>query len=73
MPNKYKSSAIVIPLEKAVGKVIAHDITEIRPGQFKGPAFRKGYIVQKKDLPHLRRLGKEMEYVLLENSWDAEK
>jgi hypothetical protein len=64
MPNKYKSSATVIPLEQAVGKVIAHDITEIRPGQFKGPAFKKGHRVQEKDLPHLRRLGKENLFVL---------
>lgn len=64
MPNKYKSSATIIPLEQAVGKVLAHDITEIRPGQFKGPAFKKGYIVQKKDLPHLRRLGKENLFTL---------
>jgi len=64
MSNKYKSSATIIPLEQAVGKVLAHDITEIRPGQFKGPAFKKGYIVQKKDLPHLRRLGKENLFVL---------
>jgi len=64
MPSKYKTTATVIPLEKAVGKVIAHDITEIRPGQFKGPAFKKGYVVQQEDLPHLKRLGKENLFVL---------
>lgn len=64
MSNKQQSSAIVIPLEEAVGKVLAHDVTEIRPGQFKGPAFRKGYIIRKEDLDHLRRLGKEHVYVL---------
>ncbi|MDY7034818.1 MAG: molybdopterin-binding protein [Thermodesulfobacteriota bacterium] len=64
MPNKYKSSATIIPLEEAVGKVLAHDITEIRPGQFKGAAFRKGYIIREEDLPHLRRLGKEHLFVL---------
>lgn len=64
MSNKYKSSATIIPLEQAVGKVIAHDITEIRPGQFKGPAFKKGHIVQEKDLPHLRRVGKEHLFAL---------
>jgi transcriptional regulator of NAD metabolism len=37
--------------------VLAYDITEIRPGQFKGPAFKKGYIVKEEDLEHLRRLG----------------
>jgi len=47
MPNKFKSSARLIPVDKAVGTVLAHDITEIRPGQFKGPAFKKGYIVGK--------------------------
>jgi hypothetical protein len=64
MPSKYKSSATIIPLDQAVGKVLAHDITEIRPGQFKGPAFRKGYVVKQEDLPHLRRLGKEHLFVL---------
>ncbi len=64
MPSKYKSSASVIPVENAVGNVIAHDITEIRPGQFKGPAFRKGHIIQEEDLPHLKRLGKENLFVL---------
>ena len=64
MGNKYKSSATVISLDEAVGKVLAHDITEIRPGQFKGPAFKKGYMVREEDLDHLRRLGKEHLYVL---------
>ena len=64
MVNKKQSSVVVIPLEEAVGKVLAHDITEIRPGQFKGPAFKKGYIVREEDLDHLRRLGKEHLYVL---------
>jgi hypothetical protein len=64
MPSKFKSSAIIIPLEEAVGKVVAHDMTEIRPGLFKGPAFKKGHIITEEDLPHLRRLGKEHLYVL---------
>ena len=28
-----------IKLQEAVGTKLAHDITEIRPGEFKGPAF----------------------------------
>lgn len=64
MTSKYKSSATVIPLDEALGKVLAHDITEIRPGQFKGPAFKKGHIITSEDLPHLRRLGKEHIFVL---------
>lgn len=64
MPDKYKSSATTIPVAQAVGKVLAHDITEIRPGQFKGVAFKKGHIVTEADIPHLQRLGKEHLFVL---------
>ena len=54
----------MVPVEEAVGTVLAHDITEIRPGQFKGPAFKKGHIIKEEDLEHLLRLGKEHLYVL---------
>lgn len=64
MPSKHKSSAVIIPLDEAMGHVLAHDITEIRPGQFKGAAFKKGHIVKEQDLEHLRRLGKEHLFVL---------
>ena len=64
MANKFKSSATLIPLDKGVGTVLAHDITEIRPGQFKGAAFKRGYIITEEDLPHLRRVGKEHLFVL---------
>ncbi|MEJ2723363.1 MAG: molybdopterin-binding protein [Deltaproteobacteria bacterium] len=64
MSSKLKSSVTIISIEQAVGKVLAHDITEIRPGQFKGPSFKKGHLVREQDLPHLRRLGKEHLYVL---------
>ncbi len=53
-----------IRVEEAVGMILAHDITEIRPGEFKGPAFRKGYRVRKDDLCHLMRLGKRHLYIL---------
>ena len=64
MSNKYKSSATRISLDQAVGTVLAHDITEIRPGQFKGAAFKKGHIITEADLPHLRRVGKEHFFAL---------
>ena len=64
MTTKHKSSATTIHLDQAVGKILAHDITEIRPGQFKGAAFKKGHVVREKDLAHLRRLGKEHLFVL---------
>lgn len=58
------SIAKTIPVEEAVGTVLAHDITEIRPGEFKGRAFKKGHIVRKEDICRLQRLGKENLYVL---------
>jgi hypothetical protein len=48
----------------AIGKELAHDITEIRPGEFKGPAFRKGHTVCNEDICHLQRLGKNHLYVI---------
>ena len=53
-----------IGLEQAVGLCLAHDITEIRPGEYKGPSFRKGHRVERKDLCHLMRLGKRHLYLL---------
>lgn len=64
MPTQFKSSATLIPLDQAVGTVLAHDITEIRPGQFKGTAFKKGHRVTQDDLAHLRRIGKEHLFAL---------
>lgn len=53
-----------INLEEAVGTQLAHDITEIRPGEFKGPAFRKGHTVCDEDLCRMQRLGKNHLYVI---------
>ncbi len=53
-----------IILQEAVGTKLAHDITEIRPGEFKGPAFKKGHTVCNEDLCHLQKLGKNNLYVL---------
>ena len=53
-----------IRLQDAVGTRLAHDITEIRPGEFKGPAFRKGHTVCAEDLCRLQKLGKNLLYVL---------
>ena len=53
-----------IKLEEAVGTKLAHDLTEIRPGEFKGPAFHKGHTVCNDDLCHLQKLGKNQLYVI---------
>jgi len=53
-----------IKVEDAVGMVLAHDITEIRRGEFRGPAFKKGHRLEEADICHLQRLGKRHLYVL---------
>ncbi len=63
-PNNREGLMKTIPVHQAIGMVLAHDITEIRPGEFKGRAFKKGHIIRKEDINHLQRLGKEHLYVL---------
>ena len=53
-----------IKLKDAVGTKLAHDITEIRPGEFKGAAFRKGHTVCNEDLCRLQKLGKNHLYLI---------
>lgn len=47
----------------AVGMVLCHDVTQIVPGTFKGPAFKKGYVIKREDIPRLLDMGKENIYV----------
>lgn len=53
----------MIPVEEAVGSVLCHDITRIVPGEFKGPAFQKGHVITREDIPELLKLGKKHIYV----------
>jgi len=53
-----------IDVQDAVGTRLAHDITEIRPGEFKGPAFTKGHEVCNEDICHLQKLGKNHLYLI---------
>lgn len=53
-----------IKIEDAVGRVLAHDITEIRKNEFKGRAFKKGHKIERKDICHLQRIGKRHIYVI---------
>ncbi|HTF99644.1 MAG TPA: molybdopterin-binding protein [Nitrospirota bacterium] len=53
-----------VPVAEAIGMVLAHDITEIRKGEFKGRAFKKGHIIRLEDISHLKRIGKEHLFVL---------
>jgi len=60
------SSSVVreVRTEDAVGLVLAHDLTQILPGTFKGRLFRKGHRVSEADIPKLKDIGKEHLYVI---------
>jgi hypothetical protein len=49
----------VVPVRESVGMFLAHDMTQIIPGEFKGAAFKKGHIVKQEDIPRLLNMGKE--------------
>jgi molybdenum cofactor synthesis domain-containing protein len=53
-----------IKVENAVGLKLAHDHTQILPGKFKGPRFRRGHLLRRGDLPKLLDMGKKEVYVL---------
>ncbi len=53
-----------INLQDAVGTKLAHDLTEIRPGEFKGAAFHKGHTVCNSDLCRLQKMGKNHLYLI---------
>ena len=62
--KKTGTGAKVLPVSEAVGMILHHDITEVRPGEFKGAAFKKGHRVCDEDIEHLKRIGKERLYIL---------
>ncbi|MFZ5966947.1 MAG: molybdopterin-binding protein [Bacillota bacterium] len=53
-----------VRVEEAVGMVLAHDLTKIVPGQFKGAAFKKGHIVRLEDVQELKDMGKNHIYII---------
>ncbi len=53
-----------IPVDQAVGTTLAHDMTEIIPGEYKGPAFKKGHRVKAEDICRLIRMGKNNLYTI---------
>ncbi len=55
-----------VRLSEAVGMPLGHDVTKVVPGQFKGPAFRRGHIVRQEDIPELLNMGKEHIYIIEE-------
>jgi hypothetical protein len=53
-----------VRIEEAVGMVLGHDVTQIIPGQFKGPRFKRGHLIREEDIPEFLKIGKEHVYVM---------
>lgn len=60
-----------IMVEQAAGTVLAHDLTQIIPGEYKGARFKKGYVIQEDDIPVLLSMGKKHLYVLEKGDSDV--
>lgn len=59
-----------VAVEKAIGTVLAHDLTQIIPGQFKGSRYKKGHIIQSEDIDILLSMGKKHIYILEKSDQD---
>lgn len=53
-----------VPVQDAIGLRLAHDLTQILPGQFKGRLFKKGHLITEADIPKLLDIGKEHIYTM---------
>ena len=60
----------VVAAKDAVGRRTLHDMTEIIPGQSKGPAFSAGHEITIGDLCRLQKMGRERIYVVADSSQD---
>lgn len=60
-----------VTVEQAVGTVLAHDLTQIIPGKYKGAKFKKGHVITKDDIPVLLSMGKRHLFVLEKNDDDV--
>ena len=53
-----------VPVNEAVGMILGHDVTRIVPGESKGPAFKRGHIIQAEEVDALLDIGKGHVYVV---------
>ncbi|OXM86507.1 molybdopterin-binding protein [Paenibacillus rigui] len=59
-----------VKVEDAIGLMLAHDLTQIIPGKFKGRLFTKGHKIREEDIPALLSIGKEHIYVMdIQEGW----
>ena len=60
-----------VNVQDAVGTVLAHDLTQIIPGEYKGPKFKKGHEITADDIPVLLSMGKKHLFVLEKDDTDV--
>jgi formylmethanofuran dehydrogenase subunit E len=65
-------SLSTVPLEKAVGRHLLHDMTQIVPGESKGPVFKKDQVITVGDLCRLQQMGRQHLYVAEKNLVEAD-
>lgn len=53
-----------VSVYNAIGLRLAHDLTQILPGEFKGRLFTRGHQITEADIPKLLDIGKEHIYVM---------
>ena len=53
-----------VRVEDALGMILAHDLTKIEPGKFKGAAYKKGHVIEEEDIKGLKDAGKYHIYAM---------
>lgn len=61
-----------VSIEQAVGKTALHDMTEIIPGEIKGPALKSGQEISAGDMCRLQQMGRRNIYVIEDNAVSAD-
>lgn len=60
-----------VSVQDAVGTVLAHDLTQIIPGEYKGAKFKKGHVIKEEDVDVLLSMGKKHLYVVEKDDTDV--
>jgi len=60
-----------VEIKDAAGMVLAHDLTQIIPGEFKGARFKKGYVIKESDIETLLDMGKKHLFVVEKSDSDV--
>ena len=55
-------------VQKAVGQILCHDVTQIIRGEKKDRLFSKGHVINEEDVPVLLKLGKDHVYIWENNT-----